>query len=107
MTDDRSPIYSEMASDPDFHEIVVLYVDEMSERIARFQTALAAKDWDDLRYATHQLKGSAGSHGFAPLSAAAAEAEEAVQQNLPEEKIAEAVDKLVATCRRVTADPKP
>lgn len=107
MSDDQSPIYSEMASDPDFHEIVTLYVNEMPERIARFQNALAAKDWEDLRYATHQLKGSAGSHGFALLSNLAAEAENAVKEGLSEEKIAEALDKLVEACHRVTSNPKP
>lgn len=107
MSDEQFPIYSEMAGDEDFHEIVVLYVNEMSERIARFQKALAEKDWEDLRCATHQLKGSAGSHGFALLSTTAAEAEKAVREQWPEDKIADAVEKLVQTCRRVTSDPKP
>ncbi len=101
------PIYSVLASDPDLQEIVQLFVDEMSDRIARFEAEFAAKNWAELGRAAHQLKGAAGSYGFAELSPAAATLENTIKANADEATISAATDHLIALCRRTTANPEP
>lgn len=104
---ETTPIYSPLADEEDLRELVVMYVDEMPERIERFEKALADKDWNEMSRAAHQLKGSAGSHGFGPISPIAAELEQAAKNGLPDEDIQALVEQVIAFCRRATAEPKP
>ena len=103
MSEEHLPIYSKFAGDEDLGDIIVLFVEEMPERIARFQKALVEKNWPELQVAAHQLKGSAGSHGFGTLSPIAAELEATVKTGQSEEQIAAATERLVDACRRITA----
>ncbi len=98
MTAASSPLYSTLATDPDLGEIVELFVEEMPNRTANLRARLEAADWDGLRQAAHQLKGAAGSYGFAPITPAAARVEDAIRQATPEEEIREMVDELIALC---------
>jgi HPt (histidine-containing phosphotransfer) domain-containing protein len=94
-------IYSRLATDPDLCEIVEMFVDEMPGRVAALLDHLNAADWDGLRQTSHQLKGAAGSYGFATISPAAGRVESAVRDGMPEERIREAVSELVNLCGRV------
>jgi HPt (histidine-containing phosphotransfer) domain-containing protein len=47
-------------------------------KVADLQALLARGAWDELRRAAHKLRGSSGTYGFAELSAAAANIEEAL-----------------------------
>jgi HPt (histidine-containing phosphotransfer) domain-containing protein len=97
------PLYSTLGGDPDLVEIVALFVDEMPARISAIATLLADGNWDDLRRAAHQLKGSAGSYGFPAISPLAAKVEDDVRNGQPEEAIRAAVDDLLGLCDRVRA----
>jgi histidine phosphotransfer protein HptB len=97
------PLYSPLANDPDLGEIVEMFVDEMPERLTLIQQLLDASDWDGVRRAAHQLKGSAGSHGFTPISPVAATVEHLVTARQPEEEIRKAVEALCDMCGRVRA----
>ena len=99
----KEPIYSTLVGDPDLEELVELFVSEMPNRIATLESLLAQCDWDSLRRTAHQLKGAAGSYGFAPISPSAARVEDAVRQASPEEKIGQAVAELVELCQRAQA----
>lgn len=107
MTEERPLFYSSLADDEDLKEIIGLFVEEMSERTARFEKALASQNWDELKTIAHQFKGAAGSHGFSELSIAARELEERIKSEASVEDIAAAVNKLVDMCGRATARPKP
>ncbi|MDR3197762.1 MAG: Hpt domain-containing protein [Planctomycetaceae bacterium] len=104
MNTDHSPIYSSLASDKDLREILLMYIEEMPDRIVRLERECTARNWSELCIAAHQLKGSAGSHGFAEISLAAAELETALKTKQPEEQIRISVQHLTDLCRRVTAD---
>jgi HPt (histidine-containing phosphotransfer) domain-containing protein len=93
-------LYSYLAGDPMLGQLVGLFVAEMPAQIARLVDAHEARDWEGLRRAAHQLKGSAGSYGFPAISPAAAELEEALRGQLPEETIRQAVEQLVDLCRQ-------
>lgn len=93
-------LYSSLGGDPDLGEIVELFVEEMPDRVATLLDQLEAADWEGLHRAAHQLKGAAGSYGYAPISDYAAVLEKAVGEGEPEEQIREAVDALADICRR-------
>jgi HPt (histidine-containing phosphotransfer) domain-containing protein len=57
------PLVSELASDPDFAELLAAFVSEMPKRISTLETALTASDLETLARLAHQLKGSAGGYG--------------------------------------------
>ena len=97
------PIYSSLATDPDLEEIVQMFVEEMPDRTAAVVERFEASDWDGLRRLAHQLKGSAGSYGYTPISRCAAELERTLNQGEPEPAIHEAVDSLIAMCGRAAA----
>jgi histidine phosphotransfer protein HptB len=97
------PLYSPLANDPDLGEIVDMFVDEMPERVTLIQQLLEASDWEGVRRAAHQLKGSAGSHGFMPISPVAATVEQSVTTGQPEEDIRRAAEALCEMCGRVRA----
>ncbi|MGQ9576088.1 MAG: Hpt domain-containing protein [Thermoguttaceae bacterium] len=96
-------LYSPLAADPDLREIVALFVQEMPQRVATLLERLDCSDWEGLRRAAHQLKGAAGSYGFALISPAAARVEEAVRQGRPEQQIRQSVAELIELCRRARA----
>jgi HPt (histidine-containing phosphotransfer) domain-containing protein len=93
-------LYSNLAGDPVLGQLVDLFVAEMPSQIATLIDCLEACDWEGLRGAAHRLKGSAGSYGFAAISPAAAQLEDAIRRQLPEETIHQAVDRLVDFCRQ-------
>ncbi|MDR2438327.1 MAG: Hpt domain-containing protein [Planctomycetaceae bacterium] len=104
MNTEQTLIYSDLASDKDLREILLIYVEEMPDKIVRLEHECAERNWSELCIAAHQLKGSAGSHGFAEISLAAAELENAVKTKQPEEQIKFIVQHLTDLCRRVTVD---
>lgn len=99
-----NPIYSELAGDPDFGELVELYVQEMPDRIALLEASLASGDRQTLRRTAHQLKGSAGGYGFPAVTQPAAALEQAVDSNLPRDRIESLLDSLVHVCERLSAE---
>ena len=94
-------IYSSLASDPELGEIVDMFVEEMPGRVASLLDHFKRKDWDGLRQSAHQLKGAAGSYGFATISPCAGRLENALRDGEPEHQIYEALTELVDLCGRV------
>jgi HPt (histidine-containing phosphotransfer) domain-containing protein len=93
-------LYSSLGGDPDLADLVELFVEEMPDRAAALSERFDASDWEGLRRTAHQLKGAAGSYGYAPISQYAAVLEEAVKQDEPEAQIRDAVEGLIAICGR-------
>jgi HPt (histidine-containing phosphotransfer) domain-containing protein len=92
------PIYSSIIDEPDILELVAMFVAEMPERIARFDSLLESDDNDNLSRFAHQLKGSAGSYGFAEVSAAAAEVVTAIKTQQPKNQIKTLTKNLIELC---------
>ncbi len=69
------PIYSSLATDPDFAELAVMYVEEMPGRMELLREAFDNEKWQDLNRLAHQMKGSAGGYGFDPITPFAARLE--------------------------------
>ena len=96
-------LYSTLAEDPDLAEIVEMFVDEMPDRVETILDCFESEDWDGLQRAAHQLKGAAGSYGFAPITPSAGNLEAAIKQSSPELEIRKALDELVTMCRSIRA----
>ena len=96
-------IHSSMATDPDYGELVEMYVDEMPDRIAALEQAFDSGDMECLRRAAHQMKGAAGSYGFDQLTPWAAAVEYTVRGGEPEDHIQKTLRDLIDICRRVRA----
>jgi HPt (histidine-containing phosphotransfer) domain-containing protein len=95
--------YSALSADPDFVDIVAMFVDEMPGRAREFQAQFACNNWDELARLAHQLKGAAGSYGFDPITPIAARLEKTIRNGEPLAAIRAALDDLVDACGRVRA----
>jgi HPt (histidine-containing phosphotransfer) domain-containing protein len=93
--------YSALGADPDFAEIVCLFVDEMPLRIRDMQGHFGCANWDELSRLAHQLKGAAGSYGFDQITPFAAGLEKAVRNGESQATVRAALDALVEACGRV------
>ena len=99
-----TPLYSDLASDPDLKDIVEMFVEEMPDRISMLLTQIENNDLEGLRQTAHQLKGAAGSYGFNIISPQAGEVEDKIREGCNAEQIHQSVNDLVSLCRRVTAE---
>ncbi len=98
-----APVYSSFGDDPELGELVEMFVEEMPDRISNLSACFSDKDWEGLGRLAHQLKGSAGSYGFAQISPAAARVEQAARQDPDEENIRSSLEQLLALCGQVRA----
>ena len=94
-------IYSEFGGDPDMADLVELYVDEMPARVRELKQCADAKDWHAMERLAHQIKGSAGGYGFAPITDGALRLEQVVRASSQEQEIFEALSELLTLCDKV------
>lgn len=94
-------IYSTLADDPVYGELVDLFVADLPLRAEALQAQFSARNWERLAQLAHQLKGAGGSYGFSPLSKVAATLEDASRQPAAEEEILAALESLCRTCRQL------
>ncbi|UCE58748.1 MAG: Hpt domain-containing protein [Phycisphaerales bacterium] len=71
-----------VAEDESFADIVVQFVDGLSRRLDTMEDAIRASDFEALRTAAHQLKGSGGGYGYPILTERAAELEKGAKAKL-------------------------
>ena len=61
-------VHSSLAADPDLCDLVDRFIQEMPDRINALESQARSRDWQQLSRTAHQLKGAAGSYGFAALT---------------------------------------
>ena len=96
-------IYSTLGADPDFGELVEMYVDEIPDRVATLRNAFDSGDRELLQRTAHQIKGASGSYGFPQLTPVAAALEAAVRDGESLALVASALDDLIDLCGRLRA----
>lgn len=94
-------VYSELAEDPDLRDLIQLFVEEMPYRAAMYEELFRAGDFEELRRAIHQLKGAAGSYGFAPITEAAATLEHSLRHEAPYEQLRSELHHLLRLCSAI------
>lgn len=97
----ESFLFSELGDDPDYTELIEMFVSDLPRRVEQLQTAKSAKDADQVRVLSHRLRGAAGGYGFPQLTYAAARVEEPLRADQPLESIYRELDTLIDLCQRV------
>jgi HPt (histidine-containing phosphotransfer) domain-containing protein len=89
-------------------ELVMMFVEELPQRMQALTEALKAQQWDVVHRISHQLKGASAGYGFPTVGTAAAKVEDVVkagpittQQSLTQ--LVESVNQLTGLCKRVVA----
>lgn len=70
-TPPQGPVRSTFSDDPEMHELVVFFVQEVPSRVDDMQRAWASQDAEMVERIAHQLKGAGGGYGFQVISDAA------------------------------------
>ena len=98
----EQPIFSLLAQEDDFAELVEMFVSELPSRIDNVVAAFENGDRETLRRLAHQLKGAVGSYGFQEVTpfAAALETESTTGEI---STLRKCVEDLALVCRRVRA----
>ena len=97
----NDPIPSDLVrDDPSFADIVVDFVHGLNDRVVVMEDALRGRDFETLRSAAHQLKGSGGGYGYAILTEEASRLEKLARDQLLDECVAK-VNEIRDLCRRV------
>jgi HPt (histidine-containing phosphotransfer) domain-containing protein len=93
---------SSLAKDPNFKQLVESFADELPQRLAALEQAVAQADVKRVRRLIHQLKGTAGSFGFAAISELASAAE---RQNCDLTRVREILERLAESLRTRSEHP--
>ncbi|MEZ6109947.1 MAG: Hpt domain-containing protein [Pirellulaceae bacterium] len=94
-------LYSDLGDDPDYAELIEMFVGDLPRRVEQLLAAKAAEDADQVRVLSHRLRGAAGGYGFPQLTHAAARVEEPLRSDQPLDSITGELDTLIDLCQRV------
>ncbi|WP_166830865.1 Hpt domain-containing protein [Thalassoroseus pseudoceratinae] len=75
-------IYSEFADDPEFQELLTMFMESMAEQQTHLNDAFMAGDLDQVREVSHKIKGSGAGYGFPELTDLAASLEVSSRERL-------------------------
>jgi signal transduction histidine kinase/DNA-binding response OmpR family regulator len=92
---------STLADDPALGELVREYVEHLPEQVERLRAALRESDLDAIRRELHDVRGTAGAFGFAPLTAMAGELGARAKSPDPADDLMRDVSRLVETMRSI------
>lgn len=98
-------IFSEMAIDTDFTELLEEFVSKMPERIRTIRDHMEAQDRTTLCTLVHQLRGACGSYGFHEMTPLASDLETALRSDKQLSELTLQVQDFLDACTRITADP--
>lgn len=100
-TQTSSPVYSEFSDDPDFEELLEMFVGTIAERREVLEQQYGTGKIEEMRVTAHQLKGAGGGYGFDGLSLVAAELEQACKEN-DVDRVGETLDSVISYMNRVS-----
>lgn len=97
------PLVSAFIDDAEMSELVELFVEEMSERVATLERLWSEGEMNELKTIAHQLKGSSGGYGFPTITEAAATLENSLKNGTaPASDLRASFDELLTLCKRVS-----
>lgn len=95
----HKPLVSTLAHDPRMTALIDRFVGGLPARAKNLAFALKLTDLERINQLAHDLRGEAGSYGFAPLTAAAADVQLLIAGGEPLGRIRYALDHLIHLCR--------
>jgi HPt (histidine-containing phosphotransfer) domain-containing protein len=105
-TESCGPIYSELAAEPLFRDLVTHFAREIPARVQTMQTLAQERDWPALAALAHQFKGTVGTYGFHEVTLYALRLESAARAAAETAALA-ALEELHRVCGRVRPDTAP
>lgn len=96
-------LLSEFKDDPDMAELVQVFVQGLSDRVAAIERALEEENLETLADIAHQLKGTGGGFGYPSITKAAGLLEQAIKTRSGLDELHRKVNELVALCRSARA----
>lgn len=97
--DSGGEILSFLEGDPDYQKAVETFVENLPAKIEEMRKAFEKRDWKDLAFKAHALKGLGGFAGFPVFTEKAKSLEETVKAE-DVERIAQQLDEMVQLCMR-------
>jgi PAS domain S-box-containing protein len=94
-------IRSSLADDPRMIEIIPAFVERLPSKVQKMLDFLERQDLVALQHVVHELVGTAGGYGFAPVSPQARRAEQAIRAHDDVESVAAEITSLIALIRRI------
>jgi len=101
-TADSAPLRSELAQDPDFAELLELFIHDLPDRIAAIQIAARRHDLAHLTQLARQFRTAARGYGFPAMTGPAARIETLARDACDIQLVDDAVDELLTLMRRAT-----
>ncbi|MGE4620195.1 MAG: Hpt domain-containing protein [Planctomycetota bacterium] len=101
---DDEKIYSQLAGDPEFKDLLESFVEDLPKRAHRIHDQLLEGQLDTASDILHQLKGASGIYGFLPIYEAARDLETRIKNQ--EDGIVEVAIELINICKRATNEIK-
>lgn len=102
---DPTPIYSSLANDADLLDLVEMYVEDVPEFIQNLTDASTRQAWDEVASVAHQIKGSAGGHGYDQVSESASRLDQACKDAASVTEILMHLHDLVGLLKRIRVSP--
>ncbi len=87
-------VFSDFANDEEYQDLIELFVNSIPDKINQIKQFHQDKDFEKLKFLSHQLKGAAGGFGFPKLTDIAEDLE-LVCINKSTDKLDEKVDTLL------------
>jgi PAS domain S-box-containing protein len=94
-------IKSSLAGDPRMMKIIPMYVDRLPDKVRKMLELLERHDLAALQKVIHDIVGTAGGYGFAPISPIARRAEQSIRGGDALESISAALASLIEMIRRI------
>lgn len=98
---ERAP--EEVSAEEDLESVTAEFAAMLPERARTIAGAISGNELENASRLLHQLRGSAGSYGFASVSDAAADVEAALAASAGEDDVRAAVGELLSACSLVAA----
>ncbi len=98
---DSDHIKSSLSGDPRMKEMIPAYVDRLPSKVRKMLDLLEHHDLVALQQVVHELLGTGGGYGFAPISQSAGRAQASIRAGEAFEPIASEVNSLIEVIRRI------
>lgn len=104
MTTNSEPIYSSLASDLEYADLVKDFVNAFASKTETIHQCVSEKNLMLLQRTLHQMRGACGSYGFPTLSKSAAKVEERLQAGGSLESVEESISEFLNLLARASAE---
>jgi CheY-like chemotaxis protein/HPt (histidine-containing phosphotransfer) domain-containing protein len=94
----ETPIFSSMADDESFTDLIDAFVVELPEKVGRLEGAFSRNDVQALTNIVRILKGEGGAYGFQAITDTAAQVEQALQDQVEMREIRKQLNELIHIC---------